>query len=115
MLAFVRRGLGFALAAAVVLAVPAVALAAGRTHQVDIRDLAFKPATVQAEVGDTIAWVNADIFRHSATALDGSFNLDMVPGARGEAVLSRPGVIRFYCRYHPDMKGEIVVRAKKAR
>jgi len=112
-LADARRGLGFALAAAALLTVPAAAKAPPKAHVIEIRDLAFTPVTLKAEVGDTVTWVNADIFRHSATASDYAFNLDLAPGSRGSAVMSKPGVIRFICRYHPDMKGTIVVRAKK--
>jgi plastocyanin len=110
-----RRGLGFALSAAALLTLPAAAQAPAKTHVIELRDLAFMPATMKAEVGDTVTWVNADIFRHSATAEDHSFDVDLVPGARGDAVLGKPGVIRFICRYHPDMKGQIVVRPKARR
>jgi plastocyanin len=115
MLPRTRHGPGLALAAAAVLILPPAAHAAGKTRAVEMRELGFHPATVRAEVGDTVTWTNADLFRHTATARDDSFSVDLVPGAHGSTVLSKPGVIRFYCRFHPDMKGQIVVRARKAR
>ena len=41
------------------------------TIQVTIDKLAFSPATVEAKVGDTIVWVNKDVFAHTATVKDG--------------------------------------------
>ncbi len=80
-----------------------------RTFTVTIASMAFGPAPTGARVGDRIRFVNADMFQHSATARDGSFDLDLAPKASGEAVLSRPGPIAFYCRYHPGMTGTIEV------
>jgi len=61
------------------------------------------------KVGDTITWTNRDIVRHTATARNGAFNLDLPPGASASAVMSRAGAVRYYCRYHPAMRGEISV------
>lgn len=96
-------------------AVATSALAEGRTYQVKMSMLAFTDVPATARVGDTIEWVNADIFRHTATAKDGSFDVDLAPNATGRTVLSKAGVLDIYCRYHPDMKARIVVQAKRPR
>lgn len=80
-----------------------------RTFTVTIASMAFGPAPADARVGDRIRFVNADLFQHTATARDGSFDLDLAPKASGEAVLSRAGRIAFYCRYHPGMTGAVAV------
>ena len=36
------------------------------------------------KVGDVVTFVNKDLFRHSVTASNNSFDLDLVPGARSE-------------------------------
>ena len=54
--------LGSALAM-VLLASPALAA----TIEVTIDKLVFSPASVQAQVGDTIEWTNKDVFAHTAT------------------------------------------------
>jgi plastocyanin len=64
---------------------------------------------VQAHVRDTIRWVNRDMFQHSATAKDGSFDVDLPPGTSGSARLTRAGTIQYYCRYHPGMAGRLDV------
>ncbi len=83
---------------------------AARAYQVVIDNLAFAPTTVTARVGDTVQWYNKDPFLHSATASDASFDVNLPPNASGQFVLSRAGVISYVCRYHPGMKGQIVVQ-----
>jgi plastocyanin len=80
-----------------------------RTHTIEMRDMAFGPAPEGLRVGDTIEWVNADMFQHTATAKDGSFDVDLAPKARGRTVLKTAGSIAFYCRYHPGMQGVLAV------
>ena len=62
-----ERRLGIACLALVVAATPAAA----ETIQVTIDKLVFSPATVEAKVGDTIVWVNKDVFAHTATVKGG--------------------------------------------
>lgn len=80
-----------------------------RTHVVEIRDMAFAEPPAGLRVGDTIEWVNADIFQHTATAKDGSFDVDLAPNAHGRTVLKSAGNVAFYCRYHPGMTGVLAV------
>jgi plastocyanin len=87
----------------------APASAAGKVYTVVFQDMAYGPTPDRVHVGDTIEWVNNDIFRHTATAADKSFDTDLVPKAHGRTVLKTPGTIAFYCRYHPGMKGRLVV------
>ena len=82
---------------------------APRTYTITIADMAFGPTPAGARVGDTVQWVNADIFQHSATARDGSFDVDLAPKATARTVLGRAGTIDFSCRYHPGMTGRIAV------
>jgi plastocyanin len=78
-------------------------------HVIVMKDLAFAPTLVSAHVGDQIVWDNQDIVRHSATARDGRFDLDIDPGAKGRATLDRSGRVQVYCRYHPGMNALIDV------
>ena len=91
-------------------AAPAAAVAAGKSYTVVIKSLTFGPSPTNLHVGDTIEWINHDIFRHSATATDKSFNVDLVPDARGRILLKKAGTIRFFCRYHPGMAGTLQVQ-----
>ena len=87
--------------AAAVVALAAAAPAAATVYTVTIANMAFGPTPANVKVGDTIQWINADIFEHSATAKDGSFDLRLPPKARARTVLKRAGPVAFYCRFHP--------------
>ena len=100
---------GMALAAAVLVVQPGTAVAAPRTYTIIIDKMKFGPVPKNVRAGDVVLWVNRDIFRHTATARDRSFNIDLAPSARGKTVVKRRGAFPFYCTYHPGMTGRIVV------
>lgn len=62
------------------------------------------------KVGDTVVFVNKDLFRHTVTASNNSFNLDLMPGARGTLHINSAGRASFYCKYHPGMRGTMVAQ-----
>ena len=64
--------------------------------------MAFGPAP-PLHVGDVVEWRNDDMFQHTATARDGSFDLVLRPGARARVQLRKAGSVAVYCRYHPGM------------
>lgn len=83
--------------------------AAARTYSVTIDKMKFAPVTAKLRVGDRIVWVNRDMFQHSATAADHSFDVDLRAGAKGVTVLRRAGTTAFSCKYHPGMRGVLHV------
>ena len=87
----------------------ASAAAPPKVHTVVIGDMAFGSAPAGVRAGDTVVWINKDLFRHTATARDKSFDVDLAPGKSARTVVRRPGTISFYCRYHPGMTGRLVV------
>jgi plastocyanin len=88
-------------------AVPASAAAA--THVVVIDQMKYSPVP-PLSVGDTITFVNKGMFRHTVTAPNNSFNLDLMPGARGSVRINSAGRAVFYCKYHPGMRGIMVAK-----
>jgi plastocyanin len=104
----VRGHLASCLVAALLLFAPPAA-AAPRTHLVVIDKMSFGALPAGLKAGDTIVWENHDIFRHTATAKDGSFNVDLPAGAKGRTVLQRPGAFVFTCKFHPGMRGVLKV------
>jgi plastocyanin len=78
-------------------------------HTVAIDKMKFGPLPKTLRAGDTILWVNKDLFKHTATAQDRSFNIDLAPKTSGKTVIKRAGAIPFYCIYHPGMKGSLTV------
>ena len=87
------------------MAVPAHA----ETIQIVIENLAFAPAEASAKVGDTIEWVNKDVFAHTATARNGDFNVNQPPKKTVSSVLNKAGTVDYYCRFHPNMKGVLKI------
>jgi plastocyanin len=88
-----------------VFAVPAHAA----TIQIVMQDLVFAPAEVSAKVGDTIEWVNKDVFAHTATARNGDFDVSLPPKKTVTSVLNKAGTVEYYCRFHPNMKAVLKI------
>lgn len=92
------------------LAAPAKAGARGESA-VAIEGFAFRPATVEAAVGQPVTWENHDPAEHTVTAEDGGFDSGtMASGATFEASFDAPGEYRYICALHPGMKGTVVVK-----
>ncbi len=87
------------------IAVPAHAA----TIQVVMDNLVISPAEVSVKVGDTIEWVNKDVFAHTATARNGDFDVMMPPKKTVTSVVKKAGTVEYYCRFHPNMKAVLVV------
>lgn len=104
-----RRGCGLPAAAAAALALATPASAAPRVVTVEIKNMKFAPIPTGLRVGDQIIWANHDLFRHTATAADHSFDVDLQAGQSGRIVLRKPGPIPFSCKFHPGMKGVLNV------
>lgn len=94
------------MAAAFLTAVPAHA---GEVIEVKISELTFAPPNVTAHVGDTVEWKNADFVAHTATATKGAFDVMIPAGATRRFLLKEAGSFPYYCRFHPNMKGELTV------
>jgi plastocyanin len=69
----------------------------------------FSAIPADLRVGDTIEWVNEDIFLHTAIAKDKSFDVVLKPKMKGRTVLTTAGPIPFVGRYHPGIKGVLTI------
>ena len=49
------------------------------TIQIAMENLVMSPAEASAKVGDTIEWINKDVFVHTATARNGDCDVTMPP------------------------------------
>ena len=104
---------GAALAAVPVTGALAAKAPAPRVYTVSIQQMKFSPAPPKSiRVGDTVEWVNNDIFVHSATAKDQSFDAELKPRQHLWTTFHAAGTYAFYCRYHPGMTGTLVVTGK---
>jgi len=87
------------------MAVPAHAA----TIQIVMENLVVSPAEVSARAGDTIEWINKDVFAHTATARNGDFDVTIPPNKTVTSVLKKAGTVEYYCRFHPNMKAVLTV------
>jgi plastocyanin len=83
--------------------------AAAATHVVVIDKMKYGEVP-PLKKGDTVLFVNKDMFRHTVTASNNSFNLDLMPGARGSVHINSAGHAAFYCKYHPGMRGSMTAK-----
>ncbi len=79
------------------------------TIQVKMEKLGFVPADITAHVGDTIEWINSDFVAHTATARDGSWDVLIPVDGKKTVVLKAEGTVEYYCKFHPNMTGRILV------
>lgn len=89
----------------------ASARAAPAAHNIAVTDMAFVAPAGPLVMGDEVLWDNQDIFRHTATARDGSFDLDLPPGGQARMTLTAAGPVEVFCRFHPGMKLTLTVSA----
>lgn len=109
------------------LALPALAQ---QTHDVDVADDTFVPATIEVTEGDTVRWTQSGSNPHTVTASDGSFDSHpdcnsfadaaagncMAQGDTYEQTFAEAGEVDYYCKIHgtsggAGMAGTVVVAA----
>jgi len=72
-----------------------------------ISGFAFSPLTAAA--GETITITNDDSAKHTVTADDDSFSVEVPGGGTAELVIDAAGTYAIHCNIHPQMSGEITV------
>jgi hypothetical protein len=63
------------------------------------------PTEVNANVGDTVEWVNDDNSAHTATATEGDWNVVIATKQNGRLIVKKSAPVEYFCKYHPNMKG----------
>ena len=79
---------------------------------VTIRLLKYSPDRIEIRTGETIEWANRDLTPHTITS-QGAGDLDsgsINAGAAWRHTFAQPGTFPYYCTFHPEMKGAVVVR-----
>ena len=79
---------------------------------VDIRDFAYGPDRVEIAAGDTVTWTNQDEVPHTATGEERDVlqSGTIAPGASFSQVFPEAGEFGYFCEFHPNMTGTIVVQ-----
>ena len=86
--------------------------ASAQSVAVEIKDFAFNPPEITVPVGGSVTWINDDGTPHTATGLDREV-LQSGPIAPGESftqTFDTAGTFDYFCEFHANMKGSIVVQ-----
>ena len=82
-----------------------------KTIDIVIEHFAFTPASIEVEAGDTLVFTNRDIAPHTATAANGSWTTRDIGSGKNETVIvPANGEGPYFCKYHPVMKGRLIIR-----
>ena len=85
--------------------------ACAATHEIVMEGVAFKPQTLTVKKGDSVVWVNNDVFPHTATAADRTFDSGEIASTRKwKLVAKKSGRFPYICTLHPTMKGTLIVK-----
>lgn len=91
------------------------AAAVAADHRVVIDGMAFTPKVVAVRPGDTVTWVNKDMFIHNVTsAAAGIKSGDLKPGQSWRHTVRKGEAFDYLCTLHPVMTGRVEVGAKAA-
>jgi plastocyanin len=81
------------------------------THTVTIDATSYAPARLEVAVGDTVVWVNEDLFPHTVTGAGKAFDSDvLVQGKSWRHTPKKAGTFDYACVFHPTMTGRLQVR-----
>ena len=80
------------------------------TAAIEISGFAFDPAELTVAPGTEVVWINRDSARHTVTAVDFSFDSPVLgEGDSFSFVFDTAGTFDYYCNFHPNMTGSIIV------
>jgi plastocyanin len=89
-----------------------VAGSAEGTVAVEIKDFAFGPGSITIPVGGSVTWMNMDPDPHTATAQDRAVlqSGTLEQGDSFTQAFTTAGTYEYFCEFHPNMKGTIIVQ-----
>ena len=106
--------LGLAAALALACAAPASFAAEPpppKSITVPIKNFAFMEMSVAVAVGGSVTWKNLDGEPHTVVSTDGLFRSGgLDEGDSFTFKFQKPGVYKYVCSIHPQMKASVVVR-----
>lgn len=79
---------------------------------VEIKDFAYRDGTLEIEVGTTVEWVQLDTVPHTVTSIPGGDAFQSGKMSKGDVfsyTFTEPGTYEYFCEYHGNMKGTVIV------
>lgn len=82
-----------------------------RSHTIEISGMKFLPDSLDVERGDTVVWINRDIFPHTSTGLrkPGWDSGVLQQGKEYRFIATRAGREDYRCELHPTMLARLIV------
>lgn len=77
--------------------------------EIHLRNGTCEPGTVYVYKNATVVWVNDGPGEH-AICVEGDISDPLMPGESFSKNFHEIGDFEFYCRYHPEERGRVVVR-----
>jgi plastocyanin len=85
---------------------------AAQPARVTVRLLKFSPQAIEVGAGEIVQWENSDLTPHTVTSEGGgdlnSGSIDA--GASWRHTFTQPGTFAYFCTFHPEMKGSVIVK-----
>ena len=72
-------------------------------------EFAFEPSVLTVPAGTEVMFSNADSVPHTATADDGSFDVELSASNELSTTFDEAGSFPYHCSIHPGMTAQIVV------
>jgi plastocyanin len=89
---------------------PAAPSGASGSNAVEIKGLAFNPASISVKVGAKVTWTNSDNTTHTVTLDDNSADSGNVTvGSTFDHSFATGGTFAYHCKIHSTMHGTVVV------
>ena len=82
-----------------------------QSYDIELKNFAFNPMTLNIKAGDTIIWTNKDPAKHTVTS-DSGTELDSPLFGQGDAyahTFKFVGTYNYHCGIHTSMKGTVIV------
>ena len=91
---------------------PAGSVAPATAVKVTIQTLKYSPETIEIKKGETVEWANNDLAPHTVTSqTGGEFDSGSIEAdASWSHTFANEGTFPYYCTFHPNMKGRLIVQ-----
>jgi plastocyanin len=84
----------------------------GTGDSVEIKNIAFSPATLTVANGTTVTWTNNDSTVHTVTFDNGPFasSGNFGQGQTYSVTFNQVGTFNYHCSIHPNMVAKVIVQ-----
>jgi plastocyanin len=87
-----------------------VSEAQATSHIVTIETMKYSPETLTVHAKDTVTWMNKDLFPHTVTADNKSFDSKTIEAGKSwKYTAIKKGHFNYHCDLHMTMKAKLIV------